>query len=389
MPELHPHQAEAVEKMHNGCILVGDVGTGKSITAVAYYMKQEAPKDVIVITTAKKRDSLDWDREFAAWGIGRHESSPLFGGRLEVDSWNNLHRYRNRTGCFFIFDEQRVVGSGKWTKDFLHVARGNAWILLSATPGDVWLDYVPVFVANEFYRNRTEFLNTHVVYNRFAKYPKVERYLGVSRLLRLRDQVLVTMPYDRHTIRHVVEIPVQYDQELFKQIWEKRWHVFEARPLRDVAELFLVARKVVNSDASRIQAVRQLAQSHPKLIVFYNFNYELESLRSLLSPEISLAEWNGHKHEPIPTSERWVYLVQYTAGSEGWNCTETNAMCFYSLTYSYKAWHQSHGRIDRLDTPFTNLYYYVLMSDSLIDKAIMRALKAKKSFNENRTLLGF
>jgi superfamily II DNA or RNA helicase len=387
MVELYPHQEKALHELHNGSILWGDVGTGKTITAAAYYMKNEAPKDVIVITTAKKRDSLDWDGDFARFGVGRQKSGTV-AGTLTVDSWNNISRYRDHQGCFFIFDEQRVVGSGEWTKDFIRIARNNRWILLSATPGDTWLDYIPVFIANGLYKNRTEFLREHVIYNRWSKFPKVDRYVGVNKLVKYRDKILVEMPYLRHTTRITEKIKVEFDKELLDKALVQRWHVYENRPLRDVAELFLVMRKIVNSDASRLEAVRTLLRTHSKVIVFYNFDFELEKLRELKETNWGweIAEWNGHKHEPIPETDSWLYLVQYQAGSEGWNCISTDAMVFYSLTYSYKNWHQAHGRIDRLNTSYSTLHYYVLMSDSLIDKAIMRSLKSKKSFNESRFL---
>lgn len=391
MVELYPHQRKAVDKLRNGNILWGDVGTGKTITAVAYYTEKESPRDVYVITTAKKRDSLDWDRDFARFGIGKARDATV-GGVLTIDSWNNLSKYAEVEDAFFIFDEQRLVGSGAWTKSFIRLARSNHWILLTATPGDTWLDYIPVFVANGFYRNRSAFLQEHVIYNRFSKFPKVDRYVGVNALVRHKNSVLVHMPYLRHTTRVVRRIDVDFDRDKFERVLKNRWHVYEARPLRDVAELFIVMRKVANSHASRLEAVRTLLRTHPRVIVFYNFDYELEALRTLKAPansatqemtaSISVAEWNGHKHEPVPTSERWVYLVQYQAGAEGWNCTDTDAMVFYSLTYSYKLWHQAHGRIDRLNTPFSQLYYYVLVSNSVIDQAIWRALHTKKSFNE-------
>lgn len=381
MKTLYPHQEDALARMHNGSILTGGVGSGKTIVACAYYIKHETPRDVYVITTAKKRDSLDWVEEFLELKVYRETAA--IHGKLTVDSWNNIGKYIGVKDAFFIFDEQRLVGSGHWSKSFIHIAKANRWILLSATPGDTWLDYIPVFCANGFYKNRTQFKREHVVYSSYTKFPKVERYLGVQQLERYKRSILVDMPYKRHTVRHSKDVPVDYDRELFDKVVKDRWHVFENRPLRDVSELFSVMRKVVNSDASRLQAVRGLMSDHPKLIVFYNFDYELELLRTL-GDRVTTAEWNGHRHENIPQASSWLYLVQYTAGSEGWNCVETDAMVFYSLTYSYKAFHQAHGRIDRLNTPFTNLYYYVLKSKSVIDMAIWRSLREKKNFNERK-----
>lgn len=381
--ELYPHQEEAVKKLHNGSILWGGVGTGKSITAVAYYLRNEAPRDVYVITTAKKRDSLDWVREFASAAVGEvaRDLGDQKVGKLVVDSWNNIGKYVNVYGAFFIFDEQRLVGSGAWTKSFLKLAKRNHWILLSATPGDTWMDYVPVFVANGFYKNRTEFKREHVIYNPYSKFPKIDRYIGVSRLLKLRDSILVEMPYTRHTVRVTKDVECNFDKQAVLKVLRDRWHVYEDRPLRDIAELFLVTRKLVNSDGSRLESIVTLLDYHPRLIVFYNFDYELEILRRL-GDFVPLAEWNGHKHEEIPTGDAWVYLVQYAAGSEGWNCITTDTVVFYSLTYSYKQWHQAHGRIDRLNTQYQILNYYVLKSRSWIDQAVWRALMGKKSFNE-------
>jgi hypothetical protein len=391
--ELAEHQQKAVEKLHNGSILVGGVGTGKSRTALAYYHDKilqvdpvygtvEEPIDLYIITTAKKRDSLDWESEAARFAIGKSRDASVGHTKLTVDSWNNLGRYTNVSGAFFIFDEQRLLGSGTWVKAFIEIAKHNRWILLSATPGDTWLDYIAVFVANGFYPHRTAFKDRHVVYDTFSKFPKVKRYVDVPHLLRLRNKILVEMPYERHTRRHSKDITVDYDVEKFERVMKKRWHVYEDRPLRDVSEMFAVMRKVVNTDPSRIRALWNLLHIHPKLIVFYNFDYELELLRGLehLAP---LAEWNGHKHQDIPRTDTWVYLVQYAAGAEGWNCIETDAMCFYSQTYSYKNFHQAHGRIDRLNTPFVNLHYYNLISTSPIDLAIKRSLRSKKNFNES------
>ena len=378
--ELEPHQILAVTKMHNGSILHGGMGVGKTITALAYYVQNEAPKDIYVITTAKKRDELDWEGEALHFGIYRDENGEGVG-QLKVDSWNNIAKYVGVKDAFFIFDEQRLVGSGAWSAAFIKIAKVNNWVMLSATPGDTWMDYVPVFIANGFFKNRSAFNRDHVTFKPYVKFPVVEGYRNVQKLVRLKNQILVPMHLERHTIWHETSVDVSYDEELFRKVVNERWHVFENRPLRDAAELFAVMRKVANSDTSRLQTVRSLMQKHPKLIVFYNFDYELEALRSLADSTV-VAEWNGHKHQAVPQSDSWVYLVQYAAGAEGWNCTTTDAMCFYSLTYSYKYYHQAHGRIDRLNTPFIRLYYYSLVSDSLIDRAIQKALKMKRNFNE-------
>ena len=380
--ELMEHQQQALDLMENGRILYGGVGSGKSLTALAYYMKAEAPRDVYVITTAKKRDSLDWLGEAAYFGIGESEDASV-AGLITIDSWNNIHKYLEVEDAFFIFDEQRLVGHGSWVKNFLKIAKKNRWILLSATPGDVWLDYAPVFIANGWYKNLTDFKRQHVVYAPYIRFPKILHYLGEQRLEKLRNRILVEMPYVNDTERVINYIDVGYDKDLWDTAVKKRWNVFECRPIKDVNELFRVMRKITNSDLSRLRMITELMKCHPKLIVFYNFNYELDILREL-SAFAEVAEWNGHRKQPVPKSDNWVYLVQYNSGAEGWNCTETNAMVLYSLTYSYKNHIQSLGRIDRLDSPFRILYYYVLNSGSPIDRAVRKALEGKRSFNERK-----
>lgn len=378
--KLMPHQREAMELLDCGRILYGGVGAGKSATALGYYMSRESSRTLYVITTAKKRDSLEWLGEAARFGIGTDFEASIVSP-ITIDSWNNIGKYTDVENAFFIFDEQRLVGHGAWVKSFLKIAKANRWILLTATPGDTWLDYAPVFIANGFYKNITDFKRQHVVYAPYVKFPKVLRYIGEQRLERLRNEILVEMPYLKHTERIINWMTVGYNEDYMNQAIRLRWNVFEKRPIVDVAELFRVMRKIVNSDPSRLETVRFLLKFHPKLIVFYNFDYELEILRGL-AEEVPCAEWNGHRHEAIPDTDTWVYLVQYVAGSESWNCTKTDAMVLYSLTYSYKNYIQSQGRIDRLDTSYTFLYYYVLCSTARIDRAVKASLDQKRSFNE-------
>lgn len=401
---LYDYQLDAVRRMKNGCILRGGVGSGKSLTALSYYYllqggEEESllggtyfpmgdpPKDLYIITTAKKRDTLEWEGELSPFLLSTNPDVNLYQNKVVIDSWNNISKYKDITDAFFIFDEQRVVGSGTWVKSFLKIAKRNEWILLSATPGDTWEDYIPVFVANGFYRNRTEFKENHIVYTWVnGKYPKVDRYLNVGRLIRLRESILVDMDFKRKTISHHEDIYVKYNTEAYKDVGRLRWDPFKNEPINNASGLCYVWRRIVNSDLSRQVALLELFEDHPKMIVFYNFDYELDILKTMFgrTEDVEVAEWNGHKHQPVPTGDSWVYLVQYNAGCEGWNCIQTDTIAFYSENYSYKVMQQAAGRIDRLNTPFTDLHYYHLKSRSGIDLGIARALKAKKNFNEMR-----
>lgn len=395
---MYDYQMDAIKNMRNGCILCGGVGSGKSRTSLAYYYLQNGgqvntetyipmkdPCDLYIITTARKRDALEWEGELVPFLMSTDPERNRYKNKIVIDSWNNILKYHMVKDAFFIFDEQRVVGRGSWVKAFLKIVKSNRWILLSATPGDTWQDYIPVFIANGFYKNRAEFNREHVVYSRYTKYPKVDRYVNTGRLIRLRNRILVSMDFKRHTVSHHDDIYVDYDIQRYKEAGKLRWDPFKNEPIQNVGGLCYVWRKIVNSDCSRLLKIKEICEKHPRVIIFYNFDYELNLLKGLsYGDSVEIAEWNGHKHQPIPDSERWVYLVQYTAGCEGWNCIRTDTIVFYSQTYSYKVMEQAAGRIDRLNTPFTDLYYYHLKSRSGIDLAISKALKEKKNFNEGR-----
>lgn len=396
---LYDHQKKAIEELKTGSILCGGVGSGKSRTALAYFYIKECkgkikingeggyspmkkPKDLYIITTARKRDTLEWEKECLPFSLSTNKESSVSNIKVTVDSWNNIKKYIDIKNSFFIFDEQKVVGSGLWVKSFLKITKKNNWILLSATPGDTWSDYIPVFIANGFYKNRTEFSVKHIVYNRFCKFPKIDRYVECSELIKHKNEILVNMAYKRPTTSHIKDYKVYYDKTLMDEVLIKRWNPFENEPVKDISSLCQLMRKVSNIHESRIEAVKKLLKKHDRIIVFYNFNYELELLRKI--EDVKISEYNGKKHDPIPKEKKWLYLVQYNAGSEGWNCIETNAIIFFSQNYSYKIMEQARGRIDRLNTPYSDLYYYILKSDSIIDLAISKCIKKKKDFNENK-----
>lgn len=395
---LRDYQLDAVNRMKNGCILNGGVGSGKSRTGLYYYFKEQGgnfkgdlqlrmqhPKDLYIITTAMKRDNLEWDNELVPFLLSRHDDLNTYDNKIVIDSWNNIQKYKDVKDAFFIFDEDKVTGYGAWVKVFLKITKVNQWIILSATAGDTWVDYMAVFIANGFYKNKTDFINQHVEYDRFVKYPKIKCYHNTGRLLRLRKLVLVSMEDQRHTIRHNEDVYCDYDKFMYKSIFRDRWNYDKDKPIENASELCYQARKVVNNDASRLTKIIDIQRRKKKVIIFYNFDYELEAMKNLFSElGLTYAEWNGHMHQPIPKTDEWAYLVQYNSGAEGWNCISTDTIIFYSQNYSYKMMEQASGRIDRMNTTYTDLYYYHLKSRSPIDASISKALNKKKKFNESK-----
>ena len=392
-----PYQLKAIDSLESGSILCGGVGSGKSFTALLYFWTKELDgvydgvhikrpsiiKDLYIITTARKRDTFEWEKELASFEMGVTESFI----NVIIDSWNNIAKYVDVKDAFFIFDEQRVIGSGTWAKSFIKISKNNRWILLSATPGDTWMDYIPVFIANGYYKNRTAFLKEHVVFDYYSRYPKVKMYINEKKLIFIRNKILINMDYAKPTKRHHKWIKCNYDVNLYFRVWKQRWNVYKDKPIENSSELFACLRNVVNSDSSRMDILTQVIEYHKKVIVFYNFDTELYALRQYCEDnDILYKEWNGHHHQMLPESDVWVYLVQYNAGSEGWNCVETDTVLFWSLNYSYKTLEQSCGRIDRLNTPFQDLYYYHLYSPSQIDKSIKAAIDKKETFSESAFL---
>lgn len=395
---LYDFQLEAVKKAFNGCIFNGGTGSGKSRTGLFYYMKEQGgwidgsdftpmsnPKDLYIITTAMKRDKREWNMELGWFRLSDDPERNYYDNKVVVDSWNNIKKYVDVKDAFFLFDEDKICGSGAWVKAFLKIAKQNDWVILSATAGDVWLDYCAVFVANGFFKNKTEFVRDHVVYTNYGGYPKVSRYLGTQRLMRLRDRILIDMTFERHTKQHHEDVYCSYDIPLYKDTIRQRWDPYRNEPVQQASGLCYVLRKIVNTDESRQVKLLELLEEHPKAIIFYNFDYEREILLNLGYEEgTKVAEWSGHAHMELPTSDRWVYLTQYTAGCEGWNTISTDTVIFFSQNYSYKVMTQASGRIDRINTKFTDLYYYHLKSRSGIDLAISKALGEKKQFNERK-----
>lgn len=396
-----PEQIQAVRQLQNGSILAGGVGSGKTLTSLAWYLtsvcnaasfkdggslaktKVKGSPTLYVITTAKKRDSLEWEEEAARLGLSTDPDCSFTGSSIVVDSWNNIGKYSDREHAVFFFDEQRASGSGRWVKEFLKITRKNTWLLLSATPGDVWMDYLPVFMAHGFFRTRTEFMEDHVIFDRFAKYPKVKRYIGGAKLQRLRRSILVEMPVERHTTRERETVYCDYDRDLYKWVVKNRMDPWTEEPLRDAGGVCRILRKVVSDNDWRSEQAKRILSSNERVIVFYNYNYELDRIFAVAeSLGVPTAQWNGHRHDAIPGGDRWIYICQYTSAAEGWNCTSTDTVLFWSLNYSWRVTEQCEGRIDRLNTPYSRLKYYFLESHSSIDEAVRRSLSSKKVFNE-------
>lgn len=371
--QLTPEQEQAVTKLKTGSILYGGVGSGKTYTSLVYYKEVHSDVPLYVITTAKVRDSHSWEESAANLGIKS----------ITVDSWNNIEKYVTKNG-FFIFDEQKTLTYGKWSRTLIKIARsGKPWIMLSATPGDTWLDYMVVFIANGFYRNPTQFKEQHIVYNPYVKFPQIKEYINEGILMRHRRDILVPLVVKRHTRRHFESIYTDFNIALYSKVMTNRFNYLKNRPIKNASELTQLVRRIISSSPGRIRALKEQMAKYPKMIVFYNYDYEKDIIiKAAEQGGYNVAQYNGKVHDDLPESETWIYAVQYTA-AEGWNATSTNHIVFYSPNYSWKVTEQAQGRIDRLNTKFTDLYYTFLVSHSSIDEAVLKSVAQKKKFNES------
>lgn len=397
---LYPHQKEALKKMFNGCLLNGGTGSGKSRTGIYYFFSKYGgkidkdgytpmrpnPPDLYILTTAKKKSDKEWEGELVPFGLYPDPKTKRtrYGNKVVIDSWQVIKKYEDVKDACFIFDENKINGKGVWAKAFLKITKYNRWIILSATNGDKFEDYATVFIAHGFFKNRTDFSNAHLIYSRYSKFPQIIGYRDELYLYRLRDSLLIDMDFERHTKQLHEDISCSYNISAYRDVMRKRWNPYTDEPITQASALCYVLRRIVNSDSSRQVALLELLEDHPKAIIFYSFDYELDILLNLGYMEgTKIAQYNGHVHEPIPDGDRWVYLVNYSA-AEAWNSIQTDTVIFFSQTYSYKTLKQASGRIDRLNTPFTDLHYYHLKSKSGIDLAISKALSQKKKFNARK-----
>lgn len=374
---MYEYQLEAIDKLQSGMILWGNVGSGKSRTSLYFYCKNYSNKKLLIITTAQKRNNGEWLEECKVFGL-----NPI------IDSWNNIKKYEKYENYFIIFDEDHLTGYGAWSKTFIKMAKCNDWLVLTGTPGDNYAEFMTVFIAKGWYKNKRDFEENHVIYSRYSKYPKVDRYINQGLLEKHRRDILVKMFVEKRPMVHKEIVITQYDISKYKKAYKEKRDE-NNKPFKNATAFCLYLRKICNEDESKIVKVRELLLKHNKVIIFYNYIYEKEMLLKLLKTmkTFNVGEYNGQHHDDIPIGERWAYLCQYTAASEGWNCLLCDTMIFFSMSYSYKAMEQAAGRINRVNTPYKDLYYYYLRTTSSIDLSINRALSTKRNFNES-TFIG-
>ena len=400
---LKPFQENCLERLSTGKVLAADTGAGKSIMSLAWYLSKECASDehslksgakawtlyhgspdLYIITTPKKRDSEEWESDLSKFNLVKGRNSKEMGEvNIFIDSWNNIKKYTEIKNSVFIFDEQRAVGSGTWAKSFVKIAKQNHWIMLSATPGDTWSDWCPLMIAKGYYPNRTAFFNKHAVYNPYVKYREIIRWDNTDELEYYRSKMLVTCRMEKKTTRHFEEVIADCSNKYeVKRAYKERTNPKTGEPFKSASELCAYTRNIINTDPTRSAVGLKIIQMYDRIIIFYTLTDELEGIKWACNKAgRKMYFYNGEIHDQVPTGNNWAYIVQYTAGSEAWNCTTCNAMLFWDLTYSYKQFKQATGRIDRLNTPYSDLYYYAIRSYMPLDLAIRRALREKKDFN--------
>lgn len=148
----------------------------------------------------------------------------------------------------------------------------------------------------------------------------------------------------------------------------------------------LYARQLCGQyNAEKLRAFRDLAQStNDRLIVFYNFNAELEQLIGMCEKlNKPVSQVNGFTKDlgAYEREENSVTLCQYQAAAMGLNLQKANKIIYYSLPERCELWMQSQKRIHRIGQE-KPCFYYVMMCAGTVEEQIYNALKRGVDFTD-------
>ena len=418
MLKLYPHQqaalAETQEK--NKVAYYLDMGLGKTFVGAEKMRELGAQVNLIICQKSKIDDWIEHFKEHYNAKIlypydltNSHEMKRFFN-EVKLNSGEPFVGIINYELAFrrpelaelkdftLMLDESSLIQNeqAKRSKFILNKLQPANVILLSGTPTGgkyekLWsqLHLLGWKISKKLFYN--SFVDFHYEDNEGFPFMVIDGYKNEERLKRkMREHGCIFMKTEE-----VIDLPEQIHQTI-KVPTAKEYRKFrkDCICMVDGSELvgdttltkMLYERQLCGQySKDKLQAFQELLEStNDRLIVFYNFNAELEALKGICdSVERPYSVVNGESKDLYAYEHESgsITLIQYQAGAMGLNLQKANKIVYFTPPLSSELFEQSKKRIHRVGQSKTCFYYYLTCGGSIEEK-IYRTLAMRKSYTE-------
>lgn len=402
MAMLYGFQLDAVSELLEGRhFIVAGCGAGKTAMALVWansVSHQTGKNNVVIVTTASKSKTGDFEQEADVWCPSLLNSLSSFSvlSWHKLRAWVEAHAGMDLSSYIFIFDEvQRAkagVSSGMG-RAFLKITKAtDTWAAFTGTPGDTWLSFYPYFQACNLVKNKTSFLNHYANIQTYKGYPEITGWINEDRLKDMwaaisfapdTEKVMSELPEQTHRV-FTFKKPTSYNKIFKTRMNEEGEFLDTAGAL--CAEL---RRQCFTKDKQ--EWIKDFVEGlESGCVFFYNFIKTGDMLEEIIGKALPKGArvWRiDGKHHDIPTAdtigEHDMVLCQWQSGSEALNLQFLHYWCSVEACYSYSTSIQARGRIRRLGQKMPQFYYY-LKTEYTIEDAVYEALKTKSDFAEDK-----
>lgn len=388
---LYNFQRQLLNSIEENYIIAADTGTGKTMMAIHHYLKHNTGEPLLILAPPQKIKEGGWQRELDF--VASHYNIEI---PYDIISYGVLSkRWKEYKDWFLVMDECHYVKNptSQRGKAAINLTKQSTnFLLLSATPSsNGWGDTIAYMIMFGYYKNKTQFLKEHAVYNRidYGNGP-------VNVVSDYRDQEKLQKLYQSFSIKLAKEDcldlpPLVFEKVHFKPSKEyniiKKDRVLGEELFDNISKLQHGLRFYANQ-ADKLKYTEMLLEgTEENVIIFYNYKQENEELKKIAKKlKKKVFEVSGSKTN-LPDKEKWtslknsVTIVQYQAGAAGIELQYANIVIFHTPTYSYQDYEQALGRAYRNgQTKKVTVYQYI--TKNTIETSIYQALAAKKDFTE-------
>lgn len=397
--ELYEFQKDAIKQLLRGKhFIISGVGSGKTAMALIwaeYKQKQTRKTKLLIVTTASKSKTGDFEREADEWAPALKKSLSSFS----VLSWHKLKTWvdahaKSLGDYIVIFDEVQRGSAGVSSgmgKAFLKITGGNnTWAAFTGTPGDTWLKFYPYFTACGLVKGKTSFLANYANVQTYKGYPEIVSWRYEDKLKEMwakisyapdTQKVMSELPEQTHKV-FTFKRPPKYNKTI-------KTRYSEDGEFLDTAGAFCAELRRQCFTKDKQEWIKDFVDGlESGCVFFYNFvktgNMLEEIIQKALPKGARVWRIDG-KHHDIPTATtigpKDMVLCQWQSGSEALNLQFLHYWVAVELCYSYSTANQARGRIRRLGQKHPQWYGY-LLTEGTIEQDILQCLKNKGEFSE-------